>query len=244
MRALADRTWRTIRTDAERVSGTVMASPFLLQAPVVGHCEAPVSEPHLTVALGEGTRHDDPRADDEHALARLALGDVQALPLLHARFSPLVHAVATRILDDAGLAEECTQDVFVQLWRHAGRYDASRARPGTWIFGITRNRALELARSRRARPSDPHAEVDPGDVAPPPHDLVARSEAAERVALAMAALPPDLYEVIRLAYFDGLSHSEIAGRLALPLGTVKGRIRAALDRLRRVPELAGTMEGA
>lgn len=186
----------------------------------------------------------DPRVDDERALARLALGDVEALPVLHARFAPLVHAVATRILDDAGLAEECTQDVFVQLWRHAGRYDAQRARPGTWIFAITRNQALQLARSRRARPADPRAEVDAGDLAPAPHDLVARAEAAERVALAMADLPPDLFAVLRLAYFDGLSHSEIAGRLELPLGTVKGRIRAALERLRRVPELAGTMEGA
>jgi RNA polymerase sigma-70 factor (ECF subfamily) len=186
----------------------------------------------------------DPRTGDELALARLARGDVEALPELHARFAPLVHAVATRILDDAGLAEECTQDVFVSLWRHAGRYDAGRARPGTWIFGITRNRALELARGRRARPADPRAEVDAGDVAPAPDDVVARAEAAERIALAMAALPADLYEVLRLAYFDGLSHSEIAARLHLPLGTVKGRIRAALERLRRVPELAGTMEGA
>lgn len=226
-----------IPADDRPLSAAVLQSAHAVRPAAV------VTKPRVAVASqsphAEG--RDAGQADAE-AMARLARGDVEALATLHERFAPLVHAVATRILDDPGLAEECTQDVFVQLWRHAARYEPGRARPGTWIFGITRNRALELARSRRARPSDPHADVDPGDLAPAPDDLAARSEEAERVALAMAELPQDLYAVIRLAYFDGLSHSEIAARLGLPLGTVKGRIRAALDRLRQVPALAGRLE--
>jgi RNA polymerase sigma-70 factor (ECF subfamily) len=124
--------------------------------------------------------------------------------------------------------------VFVAVWRSAGAYDEGRARVTTWLFTIARNRALDLARRRAARPVDPYEDVQPTDNVPDIADLAVAADRSTRVAEAMAELPFAQREALMLAYFDGLTHTEIAERLGVPIGTVKGRIRLALDRLREL----------
>jgi RNA polymerase sigma-70 factor (ECF subfamily) len=104
----------------------------------------------------------------------------------------------------------------------------------TWLLAIARNRAIDATRRRAARPVDPHEDVWSTEQAPDAAELVSEADESSRVAAALAELPEPQREAIALAYFDGLSHTEIADRLGVPVGTVKGRIRLALDRLRAV----------
>jgi RNA polymerase sigma-70 factor, ECF subfamily len=173
---------------------------------------------------------------DAAAVARVADGDYEALRDLYTRYGRIVYGLTYRVTRDAHLAEEATQDTFATLWRRAGTYDADRAKVATWLFVIARNRAIELVRSR-ARVPEPHESVETAGEADDPADLVVIADDAERIARAIAELPERQLEVIRLAYFDGLSHGEIAELLHQPLGTVKSRIRLGLDRLRTILEL-------
>lgn len=178
---------------------------------------------------------DDKAAVDAAAVRRVAAGDATALAELYERYGRVVHAFAYRITGDAGAAEECTQDVFVALWRRAADFDPARARLSTWLVAVARNRAIELVR-RRARRPEPAAEVELPGSAPDPSDLLAVADEAQRVAEAVAELPEAQLEVLRLSYFDGLTHAEIAEVIGIPLGTVKGRMRLALERLRGLAE--------
>lgn len=173
-------------------------------------------------------------ADDTDLLRRVDGGDTDALRLLYERYGRIVFGMTYRLLGDRGAAEECTQDVFVSAWRTAGAYDPGRARVSTWLLTIARNRAIDATRRRAARPVDAHEDVWSVDESPDTADLVSRADEAARVAAALAELPEAQREALSLAYFDGLSHTEIAERLRLPVGTVKGRIRLALDRLRAI----------
>lgn len=171
---------------------------------------------------------------DAELVTRLASGDAEALGDAYERHGAIVFGVSVQLLGDHQLAEECTQDVFMTLWREAGKFDASRGtRLSTWLYAVARNRAITLDRRRRARPATPVADVPMVDTAPDPADLVLGSDEQERVVAALAELPDEQLEVVRLAYFEGLSQGAIADRLDVPLGTVKGRARLALDRLRR-----------
>lgn len=174
-----------------------------------------------------------PGREDAPIVARVADGDAEALRLLYERYGTLVYSFAFKITNDAGLAEEATQDVFVALWRRAGSYDPSRAKLSTWLLTVTRNRAIELVRQRQRRP-EAHADIELEGQAPDPAALVVDADVAQRLAEAMAELPDEQLEVLRLAYFAGLSQSEIASVIGIPLGTVKGRMRLALDRLRSI----------
>jgi RNA polymerase sigma-70 factor (ECF subfamily) len=173
---------------------------------------------------------------DAAAVVRVAAGDSEALRDLYTRYGRIVYGLTYRVTRDAQLAEEATQDTFATLWRRAGTYDADRAKVATWLFVIARNRAIELVRSR-ARVPEPRESVEPMGEEPNPADLMQIGDDAERIALAIAELPEGQLEAIQLAYFEGLSHSEIAERLGQPLGTVKSRIRLGLDRLRALLEL-------
>jgi RNA polymerase sigma-70 factor (ECF subfamily) len=155
--------------------------------------------------------------------------------MLYERYGRIVNSLAYRVTGDRGHAEECTQDVFVALWRRAADYDPSRAGLSTWLMTVARNRAIELVRRRQRRP-EPVSEIDVPGSAPDSAELVAAADEAHRLAVAMSSLPPDQLEVLVLGYFDGLSHAEIAGVIGIPLGTVKGRMRLALDRLRTLVE--------
>ena len=173
----------------------------------------------------------DERDGDAAMIGAIADGNDGALRELYDRYGRIVYAVAYRVTGDAQLAEECTQDVFVRVWRRAGDFDPARAKVSTWLFAIARNRAIELWRSSARRTArDVEREREAG--APDPAELTARADEALRVADAMAALPEEQHEALQLAYFEDLSQAEIADRLGLPLGTVKSRIRLALERLR------------
>lgn len=145
-------------------------------------------------------------------------------------FAPRIKGYLMNSGASAALAEECAQDVMVTLWQKAHLYDPSRAGAATWIFTIARNRRIDAL--RKARRPEPE-EVDWGpQAAPDQADVLALEEAGEELTRAIAALPPKQKHLIEAAYYSDLSHSEIAGQTGLPLGTIKSRIRLALDRLR------------
>jgi RNA polymerase sigma-70 factor, ECF subfamily len=159
------------------------------------------------------------------------LADLEALYDSHHRQAI---GLAYRILGDVGDAEEVVQEVFLSAWRSGHTYDPARGSTHTWILSMVRNRSIDVLRARRRRPVQPLVEgLDPPDTEDVPTQAVSNVDAdAARVAL--NSLPPEQKQVIEMAYFGGLSHTEIATQLAAPIGTVKGRIRLGLDRLRVV----------
>lgn len=148
-------------------------------------------------------------------------------------FAPRVKSYLLRLNAGDTLAEEITQEVMLTVWRKASQFDRSQASASTWIFRIARNRRIDAAR-RAARPElepDEPALLPPEVEAP---DVAAHASARDvRVHAAMKDLPEDQLSLLRLAFFDGLSHREIADQLGLPLGTVKSRLRLAFDKLRK-----------
>ena len=170
-------------------------------------------------------------------LARIAAGDQSALAELYDASSAKVFGLAMKILGDRDAAEEITVDVYTQVWRKIASYDAQRDTPGSWLMTMTKNRAIDGFRSRylergRQVPLDQAAEL-PGDAATP-EQYSADLEGQRLVQEAMASLSAEQRQAIALAYYWGLSQSEIADRLRLPLGTVKTRMRLGMIRLREV----------
>jgi RNA polymerase sigma-70 factor (ECF subfamily) len=168
-------------------------------------------------------------------IRRVAGGDQQALADLYDATNRTLYGLLLRVLGDAGAAEEVLLDVFTQAWRQAGDYRAERGSPMAWLTTIARSRAIDrLRRGRQERgltePLDALAQVAAAG-ASVEEDVTARERGAV-VRAALAALPPEQREVIELAYYGGLSHSEIAAARGLPLGTVKTRTRLGLMRLR------------
>nr|WP_073200494.1 sigma-70 family RNA polymerase sigma factor [Roseovarius marisflavi] len=158
-------------------------------------------------------------AQDEAAFARL-----------FAHFAPRVKAFLMRSGADATLAEECAQEVMATLWQKAHLFDPSRASAATWIFTIARNRKIDaLRKQKRPEPEDLPWGNEPE---PDQADVLALQEESDQLGDAIAALPEKQRVLIEKAYFSDLSHSEIAEQTGLPLGTIKSRIRLALDRLR------------
>lgn len=172
--------------------------------------------------------------DDRVLMARLAGGDRAALAELYDRYGPGVYGLARRMLGDAALAEDVTQEVFLKVWRAAARFDPERGRCATWILHIAHTTAVDAARARqRAAPSRFEEQPEEPDLRA---DTAAEAEAAilgGQVRAALMRLPAEQREVLELAYFDALTQQQIAARLRLPLGTVKSRIRLGLESLRR-----------
>jgi RNA polymerase sigma-70 factor (ECF subfamily) len=168
---------------------------------------------------------------DTALVTAIRSGDQGAMKALYDRYSSIVYSVALRVLQDTGAAEDLLQDIFMQLWRNPGAFDASRGNMAAWLAVIARNRAIDAL--RRRRPED-----DIEDVAVSvEHDLVSeadRSRTMDKVRGALQAMPAPQRSVLEMAYFEGLTHSEIAGKTGEPLGTVKTRIRAGLLSLRKV----------
>jgi len=176
--------------------------------------------------------------EDEILVRRVAAGDERALGGLYDRYAGLIYGVGTRYLGDRGQAEDLVQDVFLSVWRNAGRFDPSRASFSTWIYRITRNRATDLIRRRKARVRTVGTDLPPEPEDPDPSGSLSRGF---DVAAALTQLSPNHREVLVLAYFEGLSQREISTRTDTPLGTVKSRTTAALRALREAmsPELDG-----
>lgn len=166
---------------------------------------------------------------------RIARGDDTAVAELYDRHARAVYSLALRILQDQADAEDIVQEVFSQAWRQASRYDASRGNVGAWLVTLARSRAIDRLRARRARPDRTADEAVGADIADHgiPADLqLVSAEQVARVRTALADLPLLQRMAIELAYYEGLTHIEIAERLEQPLGTVKTRIRLAMMKLR------------
>lgn len=164
-------------------------------------------------------------------LARVAdRQDTDAFAALFEHFAPRVKAFLMKSGADVAVAEECAQDVMVTVWNKAAQFDPSRASVATWVFTIARNRRIDmLRRDRRPEPED----LDWGPEAEPDQlDAIVLQQESERLITAIAELPEKQRMMIERAYFGDLTHSEIAEETGLPLGTIKSRIRLALDRLR------------
>lgn len=169
-------------------------------------------------------------ADDDRLLDRVRARDQQAMTDLFDRYGRMVYSVALRVLKDPGNAEDVMQDVFFNLWENPRAYISTRGSLGAWLLVVARNRSIDAL--RRRKPSESVDEV----VLPAKTNLASEAETntlMEKVRVVMSALPPDQQKSLQLAFFEGLSHSEIAAHTGDPLGTVKTRIRTALISVRK-----------
>ena len=176
------------------------------------------------------------RLADEELMPWIAKKDPEAFEVFYDRHGGAGYSLAYRILGDRSAAEDCLQEAFISIWRSGARFDRTRGSVRSWTLSIVRNRAIDSLRSKagkapkltfdddailEARAADEHVEAE-----------VLAAETADEVRGALSQLPGDQSKVIELAYFGGFSHSEIAGMLGLPLGTVKGRMRLGLEKIR------------
>ncbi|MBI4467835.1 MAG: sigma-70 family RNA polymerase sigma factor [Acidobacteria bacterium] len=171
----------------------------------------------------------------QEMLARTASGEQAALAEIYDATSRVIFGLLVRMLRDRPSAEETLLDVYMQIWKQASAFDPARGAPLAWIMVIARTRAIDRLRSRKVEREriEPLESVDEANApGPDPEESAVLSERRRRIRHALEALTPEQREVIELAYFSGMSHGEIAERLAQPLGTVKTRIRLGMMRLR------------
>lgn len=176
------------------------------------------------------------RLADEELMPWIAKKDPEAFEVFYDRHGGAGYSLAYRILGDRSAAEDCLQEAFISIWRSGARFDRARGSVRSWTLSIVRNRAIDSLRSKagkapkltfdddailEARPAEEHTEAE-----------VLASETADEVRGALSQLPGEQSKVIELAYFGGFSQSEIAGMLNVPLGTVKGRMRLGLEKVR------------
>ena len=184
----------------------------------------------------QSTAPSGPAVSDQTLLGRLQGGDEAALAALYERYASVLYALALRVIGDRQLAQEVIQDTFLRCWDQAERYDPARGQVPAWLIGVTRNRAIDVLRSRshrarlRERDTLP-ASGEPGELGQPDDGEAVLVRRAVRSAL--AALPDAQRRAIELVYYGGLTQTDIAALTDEPLGTVKGRIRLGLDRLRQ-----------
>ena len=175
---------------------------------------------------------------DEALVEAVARADEDALGDLYDRFGKVAYGLAFRILQDAALAEDAVQEAFLQIWRSAGSYEPERAKASTWLLTFVHRRAVDLVRREERRRTSPAESAPEPTSAGPDETVVARSR-GEIVRTALKTLPPEQREAIELAYYGGLTQSELAEKLGQPLGTIKSRMFAGLQRLRVLLTEAG-----
>ena len=179
-----------------------------------------------------GQTFDNERTDTQ-LLEGIAQGDEASLAALYDRYHLLSFSLALRVVNDRGRAEDVVQDAFLSVWRKAGSYVSGRGSAKTWLTSIVRNRAIDVIRARRESDSDDEAvllalrDPRPGVV-----EQVTASLDRQTIRTAIAELPLEQRQAIAMAYFEGLSHSEISEATGLALGTVKSRIRLGMHRLK------------
>jgi RNA polymerase sigma-70 factor (ECF subfamily) len=179
---------------------------------------------------------------DEELMGRVAEGDIRAFEALYDRHHVRAYSLARRVAGAGGGAEEATQDAFLALWRSASRFDPERGRMAPWLFAFVRHRSIDALRAAKARPTHhdlPYA-AERLEAPERTEEQVLSMEESARARRLVAELPHEQREVIDLAYFAGYSQTEIAARVGVPLGTVKGRARLALDKLRDATEREST----
>ena len=184
------------------------------------------------ISVEYGTRNEELAA----LIKSLASGDQSAMTTLYDSTSRLVYGLVLRILNEAPTAEEVLLDVYTQVWRQAAQYDATRGAPLAWLTTIARSRAIDRLRSgsheRQFKQPLEAAEMSAATAGTSAEDFTVASEMQKLVRAALEMLPPEQREVIELAYYGGLSHSEIAVKLGQPLGTIKTRTRLGMMKLR------------
>lgn len=171
---------------------------------------------------------------DVELIERLQRHDPQALADLYDRYGRLVYSLILRVVRDSGTAEDLVQETFLRVWNRAQGLDSNKGSIGPWLLAVARNRAIDYLRSAggRERNAMEFEETDhPALYTDMEHDLIT-SDSARRIKTAMERLSPNQRQVIELAYFEGLSQTEMAERMGQPLGTVKTWVRAALKNLR------------
>jgi RNA polymerase sigma-70 factor (ECF subfamily) len=175
---------------------------------------------------------------DPSLLARVVKGDQQAFSQLYDHSNTLLFTLAVRILGNHEEAADLLQDVYLEVWRKISRYDVGRGTPVAWLVTLTRSRAIDRLRARAARGYRSTNSLEAGaaaqvtDPGPSPYETQADQELRIAIGSAVAGLPQAQQQAIELAYYEGLSHAEIAARLNQPLGTVKTRIKLGMSKLR------------
>lgn len=176
------------------------------------------------------------RLADEELMPLIGEKNPGAFEVFYDRHGGVAYSLAYRIVGERGAAEDVVQEAFISIWRSGARYDAARGSVRTWMLGIVRNRAIDFLRSKAGRA--PKLDFDDDSILEhrPAAELTdseaLRRETAQEVRGALDELPGEQAKVIQMAYFGGFSHSEIAGMLGVPLGTVKGRMRLGLEKIR------------
>src|SRR5215207_5501825 len=176
------------------------------------------------------------RLADEDLMTLVDEKESSAFAVIYGRHGGAAYSLAHRIVGDAELAEDVTQEAFLSIGRSTARYDAARGSVRAWVLGIVRNRAIDALR-RAARPApkldfDDDAVLESQPAAQRTESEAIRRETADRLRQALGLLPREQSQVIELAYFGGFSHSEIADMLGAPIGTIKGRMRLGLEKIR------------
>lgn len=177
-----------------------------------------------------------PTSDDGDLLGQIAQGDTDALEKLYDRYSGLLTALARRVLHDPSDAEEILQEVFLQVWNQAGRYDRSRSSVSTWLVLITRSRAIDRLRSRQVKDrtlTSLKQEKTTTHTSPEGSRNVLMGQRRSRLRSELSDLPIEQREVLELAFFKGMTQSEISSSTGIPLGTVKTRTLLAMKKLRK-----------
>lgn len=226
----------TYATDARRtaaVETAAGASYTRVDARVVGI--APLAREETRIGAERPTDAAEQRAADARLLGRIRARDERAIEELYARYSGPLYSLAYQVTGAERFAQEVVQDVFMAVWRDAGRFDPARGALGPWLYSLARHKAIDLVRReqthrKRAADVDLELEVAADDVDRDAWQNVRR----EKVVEAIAVLPDAQRVALELAFFAGLTHVEVADRLGIPLGTAKTRIRTALLRLRDV----------
>ena len=179
------------------------------------------------------------RSDDLSLINRIAHHDASALEELYDHYNRLVFSIAMAIVNDQSIAEEITLDIFVRVWKAAETYQPERGKVNTWLAAMTRNHSIDVLRWQKARLDQNSLYLDELPLlrelaTPDPQDEVDAHSQNHRLRQAVARLPSDQREALLLAYFKGYSHRQIAEILHEPLGTIKTRIRLAMQKLREV----------
>jgi RNA polymerase sigma-70 factor (ECF subfamily) len=175
------------------------------------------------------------RLADEDLMPLVAAKDPEALEVVYDRHGGAAFSLAYRIVGERAAAEDVVQEAFISVWRSGMRYDRVRGSVRSWLLGVVRNRAIDLLRSRTAKAPLDHDDdtvLEQREADELTEEEALRSETRDEVRVVVGGLPGEQSKVIELAYFGGFSHSEIAEMLNVPLGTVKGRMRLGLEKMR------------